>query len=293
MSETIKQIPFGEWKREEADVVSNNAIEIVPLELTNTEAFAVASAGRMESDYTPENLEINPYIPPPNLARGLLLPKPSIDNLQATVQKEGIRNFKLMIVRHIIPTKVSEFLSVPMDTVGSFQYAADDGTVINVAGNPMVSQLHRLVATTMTGDERAEVIEHHFGQYLRDLPNHDVTVISIPPRKDNAESPTHQAFMSFEGVYYEPKVNEEGKVKGNLYYFPHGEGEQRNANIAKIQKLRSATGFHQQANAISTAWNQNFQFVLQQPDNPKQDALGSRQTESMSALLINAYNLQK
>lgn len=179
-----------------------------------------------------------------------------------------------------------------MDTVGSFQYITDDGTVINVAGSPMLSQLHRLVATDLTSEERARVIQHHFGEYLRDLTNHDVTVIGIPPRKDNAVSPTHQAFMSFEGVAYEPKVNEAGEVKGNIYYFPHGEGKVRQVNIAKIEKLRTSTDFRRRTNAISTAWNQNFQYALQQPDNPQQEALATMQQQAMSALLINAYRMQ-
>jgi hypothetical protein len=200
-----------------------------------------------------------------------------------------------MIVRHRVPVlsqHPSEAIALPLEIVGSFRYTAQDGTTIQVAGSPMISQLHRLVETTLTGEERAEVIKHHFGHYLRDLPNHNITVVSIPPRKENAASPTHQAFLSFEGVYYEPKVNAAGEVEGNLYYFPHGAGEQREANEANIQKVRTDPRFRRQREALAAAWNQNFQYILRLPEDPEQEALQSRQEEAISTLLINDYNLQ-
>ena len=190
----------------------SNSIEIIPLELTDTNVFSIASSSRKEEDYTFNTLSLNLYIPPPNIVRSLLSPTSSIAKIQATVRALGIKKYKLLFIRYKIQTAINQIIAIPVDMVGSFQYICKDGTLVTIAGKPMISLLLLLKTVNLTNIERINIIKHYLGRFLHDITHHDIAVISIPPRVEIEKSQIHQAFMSFEDTEFETLLDESGNV---------------------------------------------------------------------------------
>lgn len=273
-------------------------IEVDRISLSNADALQRSSRLRDPSDYQ----MWEQFTLPANVNRKLFSPS-SIDrlkNVSREVASEGIEDLGLIVVTHnFTKTTFSNFYegvshSLPVETGVSYTYTALDGEQTRIAGSPIISTLHSLSKSgiTMTEEQQQAIIEEHFGSYLQFLPDHDVTVLAIPPRREG--SPTHNAFATY-AVASPTTGNIVERIKFgerlvDLYFFAHGKGEALERNKKKAERLMLDQRYRGALQMIDEAWNMNLRALSGQNSGNEYTemdrTIAARQEQKVSRALV-------
>lgn len=233
-------------------------IDVLQIDLSNKLALKRASRLRSKDDYQPQNLTREPYTLPAFVLRGLV----NIESANNLLQL-GIPDLRLEIVRFPVISKTGEKYLHPMKVITAFTFQGE-GLIANVGGPVFVSDLHEIVTSPLSLEQKIKIVEGALSAY-KDQTDQEIIVISIPKRKfaDHSieikpgNSLTHTLLVRQAGGgenYREVKLSD-GSERG--FYFLIG-SKNRHRNEAKRRALIEDPEFRLVLDNIGTAWGENF-----------------------------------